>query len=612
MYRQTGPSKGNRRAPVAAPGRPRPTAQRGGGGNKAAGSPVPTAESSTVATVSPSGVVASPSGSPAARRRATASKRRTTRIRREVSREERKRAAAALAQVAAARGKRSRERATAPKPSSYLGRRTAGTPTKGELAAARKSGTLKVNKAGAVTTPAVRQTSKELRKAAAQVAKTSGLTGPLTPDQKKFAMQVAKETGLSPRVVAAQALAEESGSYAAEREAEGNNDWLNIGYYDSGPGAITKTPEWKDPESAAKATSEFFKDKKFGPSESIAAIVPTSAGKSDAAQIAAIGNSNWATSGAYRESIEGTHQLIGLKSNPKAKRRLVAAKKSAKELGLKPKVGAAARKLSPETIKVRNLSRKVAALPIVKQNKTGTIKLAGGSVVLTDTSDGPAEVRKGMEPQITARLLMLSAKVGQPVYVISAARTPQHSVEVGGFPDDPHTKGEAQDIGVGAPTLASAAAIPESTYESVGLYRPFGTAQGGSSAEDNHVQIMPGAAGSVTVTPTEVSGGSVPPTTGGSVPPGAIAAYAKATGQTPAQVRKKLKGKNRAKLLTTLQRYNRAKRKLRAVGAPLTSSPKSRGSESHPILEELKAKYGSAPTSSSKLKQAAEAATTAA
>ncbi|MBS1863001.1 MAG: hypothetical protein JSS68_14970 [Actinobacteria bacterium] len=55
-----GPSKGNRRPTTAIPGSSgagRPAPQLGGGGNKAAGSPEPTVASSTVETVSPTGVV---------------------------------------------------------------------------------------------------------------------------------------------------------------------------------------------------------------------------------------------------------------------------------------------------------------------------------------------------------------------------------------------------------------------------------------------------------------------------------------------------------------------------------------------------------------------------
>ena len=67
----------------------------------------------------------------------------------------------------------------------------------------------------------------------------------------------------------------------------------------------------------------------------------------------------------------------------------------------------------------------------------------------------------GQEPQISEALSALSAEICKPVYVISGYRTPAHSVAVGGFPDDPHTKGIAADIGVGAPTRDSVASVSD-------------------------------------------------------------------------------------------------------------------------------------------------------
>ncbi len=49
---------------------------------------------------------------------------------------------------------------------------------------------------------------------------------------------------------------------------------------------------------------------------------------------------------------------------------------------------------------------------------------------------------------------------------ISGCRTPQHSVEVGGFADDPHSRGEASDT-------PGVEGVPESTLEEYCLTRPF-------------------------------------------------------------------------------------------------------------------------------------------
>jgi hypothetical protein len=76
----------------------------------------------------------------------------------------------------------------------------------------------------------------------------------LTDGQARFATRLAAQTGLSPQVIAAWLLAEESGGAAQSREQAGNNDWLNIGYTDSGTfGAADSI--WATPESAADATA---------------------------------------------------------------------------------------------------------------------------------------------------------------------------------------------------------------------------------------------------------------------------------------------------------------------------------------------------------------------
>lgn len=96
-------------------------------------------------------------------------------------------------------------------------------------------------------------------------------------------------------------------------------------------------------------------------------------------------------------------------------------------------------------------------------------------------------MKVGDEPAILGNLKSLSGNLGETVYVISGYRTPQHSVEVGGFANDPHTKGEAADIGAGAPTLASMQSVSESSLHGVNLYRPFSAA-----SEINHVQLWHG------------------------------------------------------------------------------------------------------------------------
>lgn len=93
----------------------------------------------------------------------------------------------------------------------------------------------------------------------------------------------------------------------------------------------------------------------------------------------------------------------------------------------------------------------------------------------------------GQEPTIASRLSALGRKLGVTIHGISGYRTPQHSVAVGGFANDPHTQGAAADIGVNGSLLSSAASLSDSTLRQFGLYRPFHTA-----AEINHVALLPG------------------------------------------------------------------------------------------------------------------------
>ena len=117
----------------------------------------------------------------------------------------------------------------------------------------------------------------------------------LTSGQEKFAGRLAQLTGLDPRVVSAWELAEESGGAAQAREAAGNFNWLNIGYFDSGAGKIAFDKSFGDPVSAAEQTADFLKGKWGGASPGIRAILNT-VGRDPQEQMTAIANSGWASS----------------------------------------------------------------------------------------------------------------------------------------------------------------------------------------------------------------------------------------------------------------------------------------------------------------------------
>ncbi|HZN10479.1 MAG TPA: transglycosylase SLT domain-containing protein, partial [Blastocatellia bacterium] len=83
------------------------------------------------------------------------------------------------------------------KPERILGRKTAGTPTVEELAKAATQGTLKVNRAGAVTTPKVRKASRQLTQAKRIVKRSSAAAmrglSPEERDAAKYAKRAHRE-----------------------------------------------------------------------------------------------------------------------------------------------------------------------------------------------------------------------------------------------------------------------------------------------------------------------------------------------------------------------------------------------------------------------------------
>ena len=80
------------------------------------------------------------------------------------------------------------------------------------------------------------------------------------------------------------------------------------------------------------------------------------------------------------------------------------------------------------------------------------------------------------EPILAARLDALGLALQLHLIGVSGYRSPQHSVEVGGFADDPHTQGLASDT-------PGVEGVPEATLERFCLTRPFGGAR-----EADHIQ----------------------------------------------------------------------------------------------------------------------------
>lgn len=138
---------------------------------------------------------------------------------------------------------------------------------------------------------------------------TGGATlGSLTPNQKVFVETLADLAGFDKCVVSAWVFKEMNGSAAQDRENSHNYNWLNIGYFDTGPNTnITQSPVFQDPKTAAQATFEFMQGKRWGASQGIRNILKAS-GKSANEQLQAICASGWATAGDYCASITSLYK----------------------------------------------------------------------------------------------------------------------------------------------------------------------------------------------------------------------------------------------------------------------------------------------------------------
>jgi hypothetical protein len=119
------------------------------------------------------------------------------------------------------------------------------------------------------------------------------------------------------------------------------------------------------------------------------------------------------------------------------------------------------------------------ATPLIKSTLPGFIADPG-------TSQTAGEL-----PQLTAALDALGKALGVTIYGISGYRSPAHSVAVGGFANDPHTQGKAEDIGVNSLLRSSAAQISEAQLARFGLYRPFDPGDDPNNSEVNHIQLIP-------------------------------------------------------------------------------------------------------------------------
>jgi Peptidase M15 len=125
------------------------------------------------------------------------------------------------------------------------------------------------------------------------------------------------------------------------------------------------------------------------------------------------------------------------------------------------------------------VTNRADAAPVVAASRAGFI------------ADPGTSQSEGQLPTLTAQLDELGKALGVTIYGISGYRTPAHSVAVGGFANDPHTKGEAEDVGVNSLLRSSAAQISEAELARFGIYRPFDPSDDPNNTEVNHFQLIP-------------------------------------------------------------------------------------------------------------------------
>ncbi|MEA2301217.1 MAG: hypothetical protein QOE44_1752 [Solirubrobacteraceae bacterium] len=136
-----------------------------------------------------------------------------------------------------------------------------------------------------------------------------------------------------------------------------------------------------------------------------------------------------------------------------------------------------ARRVDLET-RLASIQRSVANAPAPGLSGAGALAPFSGATGLYGFFQAPGtNYSVGNTPTLAARLNTLGQALQLHLIGISGYRTPQHSVEVGGFANDPHTRGEASDT-------PGVEGVPEATLNQYGLTRPFP-----GPAEADHIQL---------------------------------------------------------------------------------------------------------------------------
>src|SRR5262245_47841424 len=398
-----------------------------------------------------------------------------------------------------------------------------------------------------------------------------------TPGQLQFISRYAQRTGLNPMVVAAQVFNEMNGSAAAGRQAAGDHDWLNIGRTDAGPRG-QGDPRWNNPITAADASAEWALGKYsvpgFGPVDSrITAAITGSVGKGPAAQIAALQQSPWASShypnlpDVY-QTVLGSNLNLPAASGVPLSTGVPASSPTAPPSGAAPFPNAKLASFTPPPpVAMPDLTGALLsslgqgpgdqlstlANAILFPQPSSSSPLGAGTLAPPTATPSPSltpptlttpKVPKtpkattptatappgsypglkvvstasttGLEPTLRSGLQQISQLIGKPISIQSGYRSPSYSAKVGGYANDPHSRGEAVDAYVDGKPIGEVVSL--ATLKKYGL-------EGGNTpgfyrgkTDPEHVQI-PGSGvdksmrspllGQATGVP---STGNVPPT----------------------------------------------------------------------------------------------------
>lgn len=337
-----GPSKGNRRPTQVAPSKTptqRPTAQKGGGGNKAAGSPEPTAATTPTVSVSPTGEVTSENVGPL-----PAEKRAARRARTEAQ-ESRRRVQKVKTYV------RQRDRELTPKrevhvSKGFLDRQQSPKPVtvkaheRPHPSQPKQTIPVAEHQRALPTRQEKQQARQKVREAKREVAQTSPqISGLRNEAQAEFAEELSKKTGIPPKLAGEWVLQESGASSAGAGGEAGEQNQLGVGY-PAHPTPFSESPYFNQttPKKAADATAKWIEGKigadynyQAAPSiQNIAKLAKSGASEQQVREYIE-GPSAWGTGQIAQSGVTATPG----KANPKAIKNLKAAVKEARELGLK-------------------------------------------------------------------------------------------------------------------------------------------------------------------------------------------------------------------------------------------------------------------------------------